>query len=285
MNSVRTHAPAKLNLTLEVGSKREDGYHPLTSVMVHIALCDEIIIKRCKEEGVHFHTNAVYLKNDDKNLCVVAAKRFFETCGIKNEGVEIELRKLIPSKSGMGGGRADAAAVIELLERLYGSLDDTTRLSLGLSLGADVPFCMTKTPAICEGIGEIITPISLSKKKMYVVVAKNAHKLSTAKVYSDFDENPVKFNGSHASVIEGLESGNIALLKNGMANVFEDNIFSTCPEVSALRERLIELGAYTARMTGAGPTVFGLFEKRSDAVHALDALRRDRILSYFAYII
>lgn len=285
MNFVKTHAPAKLNLTLEVGARRDDGYHPLTSVMVHIALYDEVSVKRRKGEGIEFKTNAVYLKNDDNNLCVVAAKRFFEVSGIKNEGVEIELKKLIPSKSGMGGGSSDAAAVVELMERLYGSLDDDTRLSLGTSLGADVPFCMTKTPALCEGIGEMITPVSLSKKKIFVVVAKNAQKLSTARVYSDFDTSPVLFKGSHADVIRGLESGNVSPLKSGMDNVFEKNIFASCPEVEALRERMLKLGAFASRMTGAGPTVFGLFEKRSDAVRALETLRADRILSYFAYIV
>ena len=285
MSFIKTHAPAKLNLTLEVGNKREDGYHPLTSIMVHIALYDEVSLRRIEGGKIEFRTNAVYLKNDDNNLCVLAAKRFFETCGIENEGVEIELKKLIPSKSGMGGGSADAAAVIELMESVYGVLDDTTRLSLATSLGADVPFCMTKTPALCKGIGEIITPVSLSKKKIFVVVAKNAQKLSTARVYSDFDANPTPFTGSHVDVIRGLESGNATLLKNGMANVFENNIFASCPEVNALRERLLTLGAFAARMTGAGPTVFGLFEKRSDAVRALEALREDRILSYFAYIV
>ena len=285
MNFVKTHAPAKLNLTLEVGKRRDDGYHPLTSVMVHIALYDEVSVKKRKGEGIEFKTNAVYLKNDDNNLCVVAAKRFFEVSGIKDEGVEIELKKLIPSKSGMGGGSSDAAAVIELMERLYGNLDDADRLSLGTSLGADVPFCMTKTHALCEGIGEIITPVGLSKNKIFVVVAKNAQKLSTAKVYSQFDENPVAFKGSHADVIRGLESGNISLLNRGMDNVFEKNVFASCPEVEALRERMLTLGAFVSRMTGAGPTVFGLFEKRSDAVRALETLRGDRILSYFAYII
>lgn len=285
MNFIKAHAPAKLNLTLEVGEKREDGYHPLTSVMTHIALYDEVSVRRIKGGGIEFHTNAVYLKNDDNNLCVLAAKRFFETCGIENEGAEIELHKLIPSKSGMGGGSADAAAVIELMEKLFGALDDDTRLKLGVSLGADVPFCMTKKPALCEGIGEIITPVGLSKKKIYVVVAKNAQKLSTARVYSDFDADPTRFNGSHADVIRGLESGNASLIKSGMANVFEKNIFASCPEVDALRERLLTLGAFAARMTGAGPTVFGLFEKRFEAVRALEVLRQDKILSYFAYII
>ena len=276
-------APAKLNLTLEVGNRREDGYHPLTSVMVHIALFDEIIIEQT-ESGIEFETNAVYLKNDDKNLCVLAAKRFFEAAGIDG-GVKINLKKLIPSKSGMGGGSADAAAVIELMEGLFGKLEGNKAKEIALSLGADVPFCMTHTPALCEGIGERITPVSLSDRRLYVVVAKNAQKPSTAKVYSDFDENPALFTGSHADVIRGLETGNFALIKSGMCNVFEKNIFASCPEAEELRKKLVELGAFAARMTGAGPTVFGLFETRRCAVKALEKLRKDRILSYFAYVI
>lgn len=284
MDAVKTRAPAKLNLTLEVGNKREDGYHLLTSVMVHIALYDELVLERC-EGGIEFESNAVYLKNDDKNLCVLAAKRFYETAGISGEGVRISLKKLIPSNSGMGGGSTDAAAVIELMERLYGRLDEEKRMSLALSLGADVPFCMTKSSSLCEGIGERITPIMQSQKRLYVVVAKNAQKLSTARVYSDYDASPTVFDGSHGEVIRALESGNYLNLKDAMANSFEMNIFKACPEVKALREKMLSLGAFASRMTGAGPTVFGLFEKRADAINALEALRRDRVLSYFAYMV
>jgi len=276
-------APAKLNLTLEVGAKREDGYHPLSSVMAHISLYDDITVTR-EGVGVEFETNAVYLKNDEKNLCVVAAKRFLECKGL-DEGVIIRLKKLIPSNSGMGGGSTDAAVVIKLMERLFGELESEKRDALALSLGSDVPFCMTETPALCQGIGEMITPIASPSRRLYVVVAKNAQKLSTAKVYSDFDSSPVEFTGSHTDVIRALESGNFSLLKDGMCNVFEEGIFSKCPEVSSLRERLLELGAFAARMTGAGPTVFGLFEKRHLAERALSVLRADRILSYFAYIL
>ncbi len=283
MKSVTMRAPAKLNLTLEVGAKRDDGYHPITSVMSHISLYDEISVT--KSEALEFETNASYLRNDDKNLCVVAAKRYLEYKGIKDESVKITLKKLIPSNSGMGGGSADAATVIKLMERLYGALDDEKRGALALSLGSDVPFCMTETSALCQGTGEIITPIMPSPKRLYVVVAKNALKLSTAKVYSDFDTYQTAFTGSHTDVIKALESGNFPLLKNGMCNVFESNIFAECPEVASLREKLLELGAFAARMTGAGPTVFGMFEKRYLAERALRSLREDRILSYFAYIL
>ena len=283
MKSVTMRAPAKINLTLEVGAKRDDCYHPLTSVMSHISLYDELTVT--KSESLEFETNASYLRNDDKNLCVVAARRYLEYTGLEEEGVKITLKKLIPSNSGMGGGSTDAAAVIKLMERLFGELDAAKRDELALSLGADVPFCLTETSALCQGIGEIITPILPISKRLYVVVAKNAQKLSTAKVYSDFDTSPASFTGSHTDVIRSLESGNFCLLKNAMCNVFEKTIFLQCPEVEALRERLLELGAFAARMTGAGPTVFALFEKRHIAEHALSALRADRILSYFAYIL
>ncbi len=284
MNFVHERAPAKLNLTLCVGNKREDGYHTLASVMVHISLYDEIRIERVGE-GIDFESGAKYLKNDDKNLCVLAARRFFEMTGIKGEGVKITLCKVIPSKSGMGGGSADAACVIELLERLYGELDDDTRLRLALSLGADVPFCLTKTPAFCEGIGEIITPVALSKKKIYTVVAKNAQKPSTAAVYADFDADPTPFKGSHTDVIRALETGNVSLYKKGIFNAFEKTIFKSLPEVEALKNKMLSLGAFASQMTGAGPTVFGLFEDKKDAERALSALRDERVLSYIAYIV
>ena len=284
MDSVQNRAPAKINLTLAVGEKRPDSYHLLSSVMVHISLYDEIKLERTGE-GIDFQSDAKYLKNDDKNLCVAAAKGFFELTGIKNEGLKISLKKVIPSKSGMGGGSADAACTIELLEELYGKLSEKERLSLALSLGADVPFCLTKAPAFCEGIGEIITPVALAKKKIYIVVAKNSAKPSTAAVYADFDACPVEFRGSHADVIKGLETGNVALLKKGMFNSFEEVIFKKLPEVKALRDKMESFGALVSLMTGAGPTIFGLFEEKKDAVSALAKLREEKILSYIAYIV
>ncbi len=284
MDAVSARAAAKINLTLAVGEKRPDGYHSLASVMAHVSLYDEVKIERCGDT-IEFQSNAKYLKNDDKNLCVVAAKRFFEITGIENEGVKITLRKIIPSKSGMGGGSADAACTIELLEELYGKLDEDKKASLALSLGADVPFCLTKTPAFCEGVGEIITPVSLSKKKIYIVVAKNAQKPSTASVYADFDEKPTVFEGSHTDVIKALETGSISLYKKGMFNSFEEVIFKSYPEVEKLKNKMDSLGAFVSQMTGAGPTVFGLFETKTSAQKALSTLREEKILSYIAYIV
>ncbi len=283
MDSAYTRAPAKLNLTLEVGNKREDGYHFISSVMVHISLYDEVSITK-GVNGIEFESNTEYLKNDDKNLCVLAAKKYFECSGICNESVRIKLKKVIPSKSGMGGGSADAAAVVELLERLFVKLDYDKKLSLGMSLGADVPFCMTSTPAFCQGIGEIITPVKLCKKKIYVVVAKNSTKPSTSFVYSEFDKKTVDFSGSHANVIRALETGNFNLFSS-MSNSFEEVIFPSFSQVKSLCDKMTEYGALHSRMTGAGPTVFGLFEDKSVAQKALLRFREEQILSYMAYII
>lgn len=283
MDSAYTRAPAKINLTLEVGNKREDGYHLISSVMAHISLFDEISVTK-STNGIEFESNTEYLKNDDKNLCVLAAKKYFEYANVSFDGVLIKLKKVIPSKSGMGGGSADAAAVVELLERLFVKLDDDKKLDLGMKLGADVPFCMTKTPALCQGIGEIITPIKLCKKKIYVVVAKNSTKPSTSFVYSEFDKNPVRFGGSHADVIRALETGNFNLFSSAF-NSFEQIIFPSYPQVKTLCDKMREYGALHSRMTGAGPTVFGLFDDKQTAQKALLRFREEKILSYAAYII
>ena len=284
MRTVSGRAFAKLNLTLEVGDRRQDGYHPLVSVMTHISLSDEITLTR-EGEDVCFESNASYLRCNDTNLCIRAAKKYFETSGVSPTGVKIKLKKIIPLKSGMGGGSADAALVIELMEQLFGKLSEEKRQSLALSLGADVPFCLTKTPALCEGIGEIITPVSLSSKRVWVVVAKNAQKPSTAQIYSEFDNSPVKFRGSHMDVIRALETGELSLYKKGMHNVFEDNVFASVPKAKMLSEQIAHLGAFAVQMTGAGPTVFGLFEKKEDAVSAVKALRDRSTLAYFAYLV
>ncbi len=285
MHCIKMRAPAKINLTLEIGAKRDDGYHSLTSVMSHISLFDELLVSKTDEGVIDFQSNAPYLKNNDKNLCVLAAKKFFELCGIKNAGVKIELKKIIPTNSGMGGGSTDAAAVIKCMENLFGKLDEKSRENLAASLGSDVPFCLTDTSAVCEGRGEKITPFSFEKKRIYAVVAKNAVKVSTSSVYADFDVNPVEFTGSHSGVVQALKDGDNEFLRKSMCNVFEKNIFAATPEVEKLRNKIYSLGAFASQMTGAGPTVFGLFEKRTDAENALEVLRKEKVVSYSAYIL
>lgn len=155
---VRTRAFAKINLGLEILGKREDGYHLLRSGMQSISLADELILTKTEEEGIRLRCDRPSLPTDERNLAVRAALSLFRHCELKG-GVQIELRKEIPEEAGLGGGSADAAAVLRALRSLYAlPLSDAELRALALPLGADVPFLVAGGTALAEGIGEQLSP-------------------------------------------------------------------------------------------------------------------------------
>jgi 4-diphosphocytidyl-2-C-methyl-D-erythritol kinase len=139
---------------------------------------------------------------------------------------------------------------------------------------------MTQGTSFCEGTGDILTPIETSKTPIYLVIAKNARKSSTGDAYARLDEKKPLFVGSHEKVIEALKMGSANALVGNMGNSFESVVFELTPQVSQLREKMLTLGALDARMTGAGPTVFGVFENRKKAKLALDTLRESGVYSF-----
>ncbi len=258
-------AYAKINLTLEVGRKRDDGYHEIVSVMARATLCDRVEVIK-KGVGITLRCNDTTLETPD-NLVIRAVNGYFEASGITPEGVEINLEKHIPISAGLGGGSADAAAVIECTEELFGVLSPEKRHALARGLGADVPYCLEKTPCICRGIGDECERIeSKGFDSLFLVIKKNAEKLSTGAVYSAFDELPKSVREyDHENVIKALETGDKDLLTSSLFNDFERVVFEKTPEVKALKEEMLEAGAVSTLMSGAGPTVVGFFDDEETA--------------------
>ena len=256
-------AYAKINLTLEIGDKRDDGYHSLTSVMARVSLADKVSVATNDNGTIRFTATDKSIPIDD-NLCTRAAHAYFEAKGILGQGVNITLENNIPTASGMGGGSADAAATVECLEELFGELDKEVRHDIAVSLGADVPFCFEKTPCLCTGIGDRCERIECADlSSLSLVISKVGEKLSTAKVYSDFDSlEKSKREYDHNAVINALKSGDIHALANGVFNDFERVVFPSSPEVARERERLLAEGALAVVLSGAGPTLVGIFDKK-----------------------
>ena len=236
---VEVFAPAKINLTLEVGAKREDNYHNLTSVMARIDFCDRLILEACENASVRFFSNAPSLPQD--NLCVKTARRYLDLKGI-SKGVNITLESKIPFASGMGAGSADAAAVIEGMETLFGALEPDTRHTLARSIGADVPYCLEKTPCLCTGIGDECQKIECGDlSSLFIVVVKEGEKLSTAQVYEDFDKMMVhRHDCDHISVVRAIEVGDVKALAKGVFNTFEDVVFKSSPHLAKTKSTLLE---------------------------------------------
>ncbi len=260
-------ANAKINLFLSVLGRLDNGYHELETVMQSVSLCDVITVKKTAG-GVNVRFDLETL-NGGSNTVLSAAELFFDAAETPG-GAEIYVQKNIPLASGMGGGSADAAAVINTLNELYGnplSRDDVMKIAL--QVGADVPFCIDGGTALCGGVGEKITPLN-NMPQCFIVLSVNDHKKSTAEAYSAIDSLQGDFRPSSAGIQTAINSGNI----NGIC----ENLYNTFAEVvdkEKLREITTVMQNSTAKgfnLSGAGPTVFGIFDSKPAAEECLKQL-------------
>jgi len=277
----RIYAAAKINLMLDILDKRADGYHEICSIMQKISYFDTLDIT-FTENDITVSGSDSLLPRNEKNICYKAAKAYFERSGIKG-GVNIYIYKNIPTCAGLGGGSSDAAATLLALEKKFGALK-TDLLPLATEIGADVPFCMSERTALCEGIGEKITPIKTKDpSSFYVTVAKGSRGLSTAEIYNKFDllPSPVRQNDAD-SLIRALEDGDVKATAELLSNMFMPISAREIPEIAALQKQFISLGALGSVMSGSGPSVFGIFSDMHSAVFASETLKKEGYTSFFA---
>lgn len=219
-------AYAKINLTLSVGEKREDGYHEIDSVMHSISLCDEV--KLTEAGGISLSIKEGLAPGGKANLMWEAAELFFRETGFSG-GAHMELVKQIPSEAGMGGGSSDAAAVLRGLNRMTGQQLSLAALAdMGARLGADVPFCVAGGCRRCEGIGEKLTPLA-GWAGLPVVIVRPGVSISTGKAYGLLDVCPRRRAGTAESCIEALKNKDRAALLASLSNDFEDVLFKAEP--------------------------------------------------------
>lgn len=267
MNSIILKGRAKINLTLDVVGKRENGYHDLEMIMQTVNLYDTIYIRKTKVPGVRLKSNYSWLPTNEKNIAYRAAELFFEESGIRG-GVAIEITKRIPVAAGLAGGSTDAAATLVGLNRLYETGYSKEKLmEMGLKLGADVPFCIARGTMLAEGIGEELTPL-VPMPTTYVVLVKPSFSASTAVVYKSLDINNIKKHPDTQRVIKALEEGNVKEIAENMSNVLEEVTISMYPEIEDIKEGFRKNGALGTMMSGSGSTVFGLFETEEAAKKA-----------------
>ncbi len=273
--TVCVKANAKINLWLDVVGKRENGYHDIVSVMCEVSLFDTVTATRIAGGEIVLNT-ACGLPTDERNLAVRAAKAYFEKTG-EPFGVLLTLEKSIPMEAGLGGGSADAAATLKALNRLDGDRFSTSELAaIGAKVGADVPFCVVGGTALCEGIGERITPL-FSTTGLPLVVAIAGEGVSTPRAFSALDERYGSFESyisdqNPKCMMESLENGDASSIVSALFNRFEEVIAPERPAVSALKSALVEHGAIGAQMSGSGPAVFGVFPDKQAAERAAAAL-------------
>ena len=264
---MQTRAFAKLNLTLDILRRREDGYHDLQMVMQSIDLADELTVTPAEGEGA-MSTTLSYLPSDGRNLAQMAAEAFRNAAG-RGGQVDISIVKRIPVCAGMAGGSSDAAAVLRAMNELTGAGYTPAELAkIGEAVGSDVPYCVVGGTALAEGRGERLTPLP-PLPPCHVVVCKPPFPISTPQLFSRVDMRKIARRPDTEGMLAALAAGDLTGVARRMYNVFEDVLEPRRQaEISAIKAALIDCGALGAAMTGSGPTVFGLFDDPAAAESA-----------------
>lgn len=263
---MKLKACAKINLTLDVTGKREDGYHLLDSVFQSVSLFDEITVEKCDIVSVNCTDGAIC---DKSNIAYKAAEKFFEFIGIVG-GAKISIKKHIPLLSGLGGGSADAAAVIAALDKIYDTkLTQAQLCKIGLSVGADVPFCIVGGTARVKGIGEKIQKLP-DMPDCAILLVKHGEKLSTSDMYKKIDAYPQqKFYT--AAAVKGVSNGDLdAVCKNTF------NAFSAVCDNENLISDIKITNPLAVSLSGSGPTLFAIYNNIYAANEAKTALQQKK---------
>ena len=275
MKEIRLKARAKINLTLDVTGKREDGYHLLETIMQTVQLYDGIYMKKLDKPEIKLKTNLPWLPVDERNLAWKAANLMRETYGIEG-GVFIEIDKRIPVAAGLAGGSTDCAAVLVGMNRLYDlHLSETELEELAGRLGSDIPYCVRRGTVLCEGVGEIMTNVEHPCPECYVVLAKLPVSVSTATVYKNLNCYELPFHPDTEKMLVYIKNKDDEGIASALSNVLETVTIKMHPRIDTIKDKLVEKGALGAVMSGSGPTVFGIFADKQAACEAADSLRAE----------
>ena len=291
MDILTESAFAKLNLTLDVLGKREDGYHAIKSVMQTVSLRDDVTINvgtgepwalHCyreviegEDENAEVRLDTADYPQDSENIAWKAAEVFFARTGKDPNGLEIFINKRIPMQAGLGGGSADAAAVLRALNRHFGSpLSIPALCELGASVGSDVPFCVLCGTALVEGRGELLTRLP-EVKDLYYVICKPDFSVSTKELYEKIDTEFIEKRPNQNDMLSNLAKKDYLGIAGSMCNVFEPLVLKEHFEVNYIRSMMMTYGAYGAQMTGSGSAVFGLYDSFEYATVACMMLKEE----------
>ena len=272
MDRVYEKAYGKINLSLDVLGRRENGYHDVSMVMQTVDLYDVITLRKLSDrDGIILTTDVDNIPLDEGNIVYKAIKLIKEEYGI-NIGVSADIKKHLPVAAGMGGGSADAAAALRGMNTLFELGLKSERLEeLGVRLGADVPFLIKGGIALAEGIGEKLTALPAFPDCSLVIVKPDIS-VSTKEVYEAFDSLTEVVHPDIKKLTDSLGKEDLRYIVKLLGNVLEDVTIKKHGIIDEIKRLLVENGAVFSMMTGSGPTVFGIFENEEKAVMAGDRL-------------
>ena len=275
-------AYAKLNLTLDVLAKREDGYHDIKSVMQAISLRDDIEIDIGTGKPWNILCDKDHIPTDESNLAWKAAKLFFETTGKDPDGIEIRITKRIPVEAGLGGGSADAAAVLRALNRHYDMpLSLPALAELGAQVGSDVPFCVLCGTAMVEGRGDRIRRLPDLPDCIFVV-CKPDFSVSTPVLYRKLDEKTIGKRPDHQAMESALLAGDLEKVVTSVYNVFDPVVTEEHLELNYIKSVMNSYGAVGMQMTGSGSAVFAVVSEFEVAAVICNMLKANYPQVYIA---
>ena len=260
-------AYAKINLGLDIIGRREDGYHLLRMIMQSIGLADRLLFSKNNSGSIRIRSNLNYLPTGPKNLVYKAAEMVRNEYGI-SDGVDIRIEKKIPVAAGLAGGSSNAAAAIIALDSLFDLGMDTERMcGMGVRIGADVPYCITGGTALAEGIGEKLSALP-AMPECQILLVKPKFGISTKDVDQAYDSRPAEVHPDIDAIIAALEAKDLDGICANLGNVLESVSCAEYPELETIKDRMRELGAKNALMSGSGPTLFCIFDDRDAAQKA-----------------
>jgi 4-diphosphocytidyl-2-C-methyl-D-erythritol kinase len=273
MTTLKESAYAKINMTLDVLGIRPDGYHDLKSVMQTVLFSDDVEIDigtgkpwclKCEAEGVPL---------DERNLAWKAAQVFFDAVNIDPNGIEIRIRKRIPSQAGLGGGSSDAAAVFRALNSHYGMpLTIQALADLSAKVGSDVPFCVLGGTVMVEGRGEFVRKLP-DMPNCTIVICKPEFPVSTPALYRKLDECVISKHPDNDAMEAAILAGDLIAIAENVHNVFDPVVAAEHPEIDHIKSVYAEYGALAQQMSGSGSAVFGIFPNMETGNAAYIALR------------
>ena len=271
---IQEKAYAKLNLSLDVTGLREDGYHEVCMVMQSVDLCDDVTITLTDDGRFTAQSNRSFIPNDERNVAVKAAMTFARNHDLGGKGVFVKMRKRNPVRAGLGGGSADAAAVLRGLNTLYGRPFDVHALeAMAMEAGSDVPFCIAGGTQLAQGRGEVLTRLP-DFGEHTVVICKPYFSISTPALFQKIDARKSKCRPDTEGILAALEAGDDLGVIRRMYNVFEDVLGRRARDITGIKTALLNHGALGACMSGTGSAVFGIFPDARTGKDAYYALKK-----------
>ena len=271
MSVIRVTANAKINLTLDVINKRSDGYHDLKSIMQSVSLPEFVTLTENDSGVITLECDKKGVPCDERNIAVKCANEFYGAADIPFTGLHINVRKNIPMQAGLAGGSADGAAVLFGLNVLYSKpLTESELLSLGLRVGADIPFCLTGGTCLAEGVGEKLTKLT-PLPECFIVLVKPDIGVSTAQAYAAVDSAGMNAYPSTDEAL--LFAGDISKMSKKLHNDFEAAL--DMPSFRSVKEDILNCpGCLGACMSGSGSAFFGIFDSEEKAERCTSAMKK-----------